>query len=86
MLQNLGYVEQRGTGIVNSECGMRNAELSCSSFIIQRLWRLALAYLRVNVQMTNADYRRLHPLILNVESYWASLATKNGRDMCWARW
>jgi ATP-dependent DNA helicase RecG len=91
VLQDLGYVEQRGTGIRRMIAEMRQANLQpphfkdagtyfvvtlknhtlldeetlawlnqFASYPLNDRQRLALAYLRVNVQMTNADYRRLH--------------------------
>jgi ATP-dependent DNA helicase RecG len=91
VLQDLGYVEQRGTGIRRMIAEMRQANLApphfkdaetyfvvtlknhtlldeetlawlnqFASYPLNDRQRLALAYLRVNVQMTNADYRRLH--------------------------
>jgi ATP-dependent DNA helicase RecG len=91
VLQDLGYVEQRGTGIRRMIAEMRQINLEpphfkdAGTYFVVRLknhtlldeetlaWlnqfadyplndrqRLALAYLRVNAQMTNADYRRLH--------------------------
>jgi len=91
VLQDLGYVEQRGTGIRRMIAEMRQANLEpphfkdagtyfvvtlknhtlldeetlawlnqFASYPLSDRQRLALAYLRVNVQMTNADYRRLH--------------------------
>ena len=91
VLQDLGYVEQRGTGIRRMIAEMRQANLEppyfkdagtyfvvtlknhtlldeetlawlnqFASYPISDRQRLALAYLRVNMQMTNADYRRLH--------------------------
>jgi len=91
VLQDLGYVEQRGTGIRRMIAEMRQANLEpphfkdggtyfvvtlknhtlldeetlawlsqFASYPLSDRQRLALAYLRMNVQMTNADYRRLH--------------------------
>jgi len=91
VLQDLGYVEQRGTGIRRMIAEMRQANLEpphfkdggtyfvvtlknhtlldeetlawlnqFASYPLNDRQRLALAYLRVNVQMTNAVYRRLH--------------------------
>jgi ATP-dependent DNA helicase RecG len=91
VLQDLGYVEQRGTGIRRMIAEMRQAGLEpphfkdagtyfvvtlknhtlldeetlvwlnqFASYPLNDRQRLALAYLRVNVRMTNADYRRLH--------------------------
>jgi predicted HTH transcriptional regulator len=88
VLQDLGYVEQRGTGIRRMIAEMHQANLEpphfkdagtyfvvalknhtlldektlawlnqFASYPLSDRQRLVLAYLRVNVQMTNADYQ-----------------------------